>query len=329
MADDTAPLSTQSDTPTISAPVSAYEALAQTDSSPVSETPSDPPADTPVAATTPPAAESSPTSPATPDVPTPGPVPYDRFVDVTRQRKALADQLKRYEAFAQLSESELTALSQWNRQLQENPLEAYRALQQTVQADPALAAHLAPAAAPRPAAAADAMPEADLRAEDGTLVYSATQMRAMQDWTSRQLRTQLLDEMKQQLQPLESVAQSVQHERAQVQAWSEVSTMLAEFRADPQFAQHEAGIRQMLLDDARLAELADANPRLAVELAYGRIYRETIAPAERAQTTQAVVDNLRQRAVSGTTNPAQPRSMTPPRTLGDARAALASVFTDS
>lgn len=327
MADDTAPLS--SDTPTISAPVSAYEALAQTDSSPVSETPSDPPADTPVAATTPPAAESSPTPPATPDVPTPGPVPYDRFVDVTRQRKALADQLKRYEAFAQLSESELTALSQWNRQLQENPLEAYRALQQTVQADPALAARLAPAAAPRPAAAADAMPEADLRAEDGTLVYSATQMRAMQDWTSRQLRTQLLDEMKQQLQPLESVAQSVQHERAQVQAWSEVSTMLAEFRADPQFAQHEAGIRQMLLDDARLAELADANPRLAVELAYGRIYRETIAPAERAQTTQAVVDNLRQRAVSGTTNPAQPRSMTPPRTLGDARAALASVFTDS
>lgn len=327
MADDTAPLS--SDTPTISAPVSAYEALAQTDSSPVSETPSDPPADTPVAATTPPAAESSPTPPATPDVPTPGPVPYDRFVDVTRQRKALADQLKRYEAFAQLSESELTALSQWNRQLQENPLEAYRALQQTVQADPALAARLAPAAAPRPAAVADAMPEPDLRAEDGTLVYSATQMRAMQDWTSRQLRTQLLDEMKQQLQPLESVAQSVQHERAQVQAWSEVSTMLAEFRADPQFAQHEAGIRQMLLDDARLAELADANPRLAVELAYGRIYRETIAPAERAQTTQAVVDNLRQRAVSGTTNPAQPRSMTPPRTLGDARAALASVFTDS
>ncbi len=334
MADDITPSagSTGTVSSTISGTVSAHEALAQADSSPAVETPSAPPADQPVAATSQPAESPVPVvSDTTPEKPAPGPVPYDRFADVNRQRKELSERMKRFESLSHLNDQELSALTTWGRQLQDNPVEAYRMLQQAIAADPALAAAVAPppTAVPQPdARATDPMPEADLRAEDGTLVYSATQMRAMQDWTARQLRQQMAEEFQQRLQPLEQVAQSVQQERAQAQAWSEVSSLLTEFRADPLFAQHEPDIRAMLMEDQRLASLADENPRLAVELAYGRLYREKIAPVQMAQTQQQVVENLRQRAVSGTANPAQPRSITPSRTIGDARAALASVFAD-
>lgn len=334
MADDNTPSSTA--TTTISGTVSAHDALTQAESSSAVETPSAAPADPPVAATTQPAEMPAevPSSTTTPDKITPGPVPYDRFADVNRQRKELSEKMKRFESMAHLNDQELTALAGWSRQLQDNPVAAYRMLRQALEADPTYAADLDPMPSPRasvpttPTPQADPMPEPDLRTDDGTLVYSASQMRVMQDWTARQVQARIRSEFQQQLQPLEQVAQTVQQERAQAQAWTEVSSVLTEFRADPQFSAHEPDIRQMLIEDSRLAQLADSNPRLAIELAYGRIYREKIAPGQMAQAQQSAVDNLRQRAVSGTANPAQPRSLTPPRTIGDARAALASVFAD-
>lgn len=335
MADDITPSagSTGTVSSTISGTVSAHEALAQADSSPAVETPSAPPADQPVAATSQPAESDAPVvSDATPEKPSPGPVPYDRFADVNRQRKELSEKIKRFEPLAHLDDQELAAVSGWARQLSENPVEAFRTLQQALASNPAWAAQVAgppvPVQTAQTPTVTDPMPEPDLRADDGTLVYSAQRMREMQDWTTRQLRQQMADEFQQKLQPLEQVARSVQQERAQAQAWTEVSSLLTEFRADPVFQQHEPDIRQMLVEDPRLASLADENPRLAVELAYGRLYREKIVPAQMAQTQQQVVENLRQRAVSGTTNPSQPRSITPPRTIGDARAALASAFVE-
>jgi len=333
MADEAGAVSTASDnTPTLNSPVSAHEALALADSSSAeaSPTPDPAPESTPVAASQPPdAAESSPETPPAATV-APGPVPYDRFAEVTRQKKQLAEKLKQFDTLEGLSPSEVAAVANWTKQLRSNPAAAYRELQQTLLAiDPTVAAQMLPKPAEAPKADADPMPDADLQAEDGTLVYSAVQMRKVQEWQARQLKQQMLSEFQQQIKPLEQVAETVRSERAQAQAWTEVSTLLSEFRADPKFTAHETDIRQMLLDDQRLAALADADPRMAVELAYGRVYREKIAPMQVAQTQQQVVNDLRQRAAANTANPSQPRASVPASTIGDARAALALAMADA
>lgn len=317
-----------SDNTTLNSPVSAHEALALAESSPAQETTeTNTPTDTPVAASTP----SEVTAPveSTPAAKVaPGPVPYDRFAEVNRQKKELSERLKQYDALEGLSSNEVAAFATWTKQLQQNPAAAYRELQQALIAlDPTIAVQPAAPTGPR-SEPVDTMPAADLQAEDGTLVYSAAQMHKVQEWQARQLKQQMLSEFQQQLQPLEQVAETVRTERAQAQAWTEVSTLLTEFRADPQFTAHESDIRQMLMDDSRLASLADSDPRMAVELAYGRVYREKIAPMQMAQTQQQVVNDLRQRAVASTANPSQPSSLTPARTIGDARAALATAFAD-
>lgn len=162
------------------------------------------------------------------------------------------------------------------------------------------------------AAAQDAEPEPDLEAPDGTLVYSAQRQREWREWNNRQLEQRFSAK----LQPLEQVAQTFQARETQARAFTEVGQVLTEFRADPDFTANEADIKAEISKDPRLAALADRDPKAALELAFARVYRAKVLPAQRKTSEADVLANLQQRAVAGTVNPSAATSSTPKKFSG-------------
>ena len=264
----------------------------------------------------------------------PGPVPYDRFSAVNRQKNELTEQLKQYDSLKGMDAENVASITAWARMLSTDPVAAWNNLQEALSADARYADQVQAQIASRPGAARepaiepvatpDAMPTADLQAEDGTLVYSAAQMEKWQDWKSRGL----MEQFQQQIAPLQDMANSVREQEQHAQAWNEVSHVLTEFRADPAFSQHESAIKQMLASDQQLASLSEVDPRMALELAYHRVWRTTIAPTQQRQAESTVLANLQRRAVAGTVNPSTAGTTMPRSSLGNARAALEAVFAE-
>ena len=166
--------------------------------------------------------------------------------------------------------------------------------------------------------AADAMPEPDLQTGDGTPVYSAPQLQKWQEWNTRKLTADMQAQFRKELGPVHEVISA--HESAK--ATATITTVLTEMRADADFKAHEADIKATLQQDAKLWALADSDPKLALELAWARVYRAKVLPRHDETLKAEVVANLQQRAVSGTTNPGSATTSAPPNMIGNARAAL-------
>ena len=191
------------------------------------------------------------------------------------------------------------------------------------QAQPQLAQSLGWVNAP-PSPADDPMPEADLQAQDGTLVYSAAQQAKKDDWLVRKLTTQITGDLRKEFdsrfKPVNDVLTA--HENAK--AHHTVSSALTKFRADADFTTHEKDVLETLKKDAWLWDLADTDPERALDIAYSRVYRSVIVPAReqslKATSEASVLTNLQSRAVSGTTNPATTATSTPrkPRSMAEA-----------
>ena len=317
--------------------LSATEALALADSSPADSEASSPQSEAP-----PPAAltqvlgiDAHPDGlPSETVVKQPGPVPYDRFSAVNRQKNELTEQLKQYESLQGMDPENVASVTAWAKMLNSDPVAAWNHLQEALSSDARYADQVQAKIATRPGAAREsavepqappeAMPTADLQAEDGTLVYSASQMEKWQDWKSNKL----MEQFQQQITPLQEMATSVREKEQYAQAWNEVSHVLTEFRADPTFSQHESAIKNMLASDQRLAALSESDPRMALELAYNRVWRSTVEPTQQRQAESTVLENLQRRAVAGTVNPSTAGTTMPRSSLGNARAALEAAFTE-
>lgn len=297
----------------------ASAALAAADSSPAT---TQTPVETPAAAITP-SADGTPVSTEATGEP-----PKWRWQDILANArettaKETADRVKQeveqqyagLKDLAGLSADERAGLVVWNRALRGDA----QAQAHVAQANPQLAVSLGWTKAPT----ADPEPEADLQAQDGTLVYSAKQQKSWQDWNKRQLTKELTDQFSERLRPFETVAKTFQEREQHAAAWTTVSQTLAEFRnADPAFKTHEADIKAQIAQDSRLAQLADADPKAALEIAWGRVWKSKVLPSQQKSSEATVLANLQQRAVSGTLNPASATPTTPANTIGNARAAL-------
>lgn len=144
-----------------------------------------------------------------------------------------------------------------------------------------------------------AMPEPDLQAQDGTLVYSAPQMQKLREWDE----TRLLGKFDERLKPLQSAADRVAASETSARAHYEVGTVLTEFRADPDFKAHEADIKAELANDAKLAQLADRDPKQALEIAFGRVYRAKVVPTLSTKERASVLADLSTKPNATTVNP--------------------------
>ena len=287
------------------------------------------PETTPAAAVTPPVetpAQAS-TDPVVDDPRSPF-IPRTRFDEVNTQKKAAEEALKQYDWAKELKPDEVQGLATWAKSLKTNPVEAALHLLTQLEADPqhaqALRSHAARMLGTRKQAepAADPEPEPDLQAPDGTLVYSANRQREWREWNNKQLTSTLTKSFEDKLQPLQHVAQTFQAREKQAQAFTEVGTVLAQYRADPVFKAHEADIKAVLAADPELAALAERNPKLALKYAFQEVRLTKVVPQQLKDSEGKTLANLQQRAVAATTNPASASSATPRTTLGDARAAL-------
>lgn len=238
-----------------------------------------------------------------------------------RVRQEVEQRYAALKPFEGMDPSELQGYRVMNAALAGDP-QAIAIVKQNQQALAALRAIVAEQQQPQ----ADPEPEPDLEAADGTLVYSATKQREWREWNNRQLTSQLSKEFEAKLRPFEQVAQTFQQRETQARAFTEVGQVLGEFRADPEFKAHEHDVKAELAKDQRLGDLADRDPKLALEIAFNRVYRAKVLPAKQQQTEAQVVANLQQRAVAATTNPAAASTATPKSTLGDARAALEHAY---
>lgn len=305
--------------------MSAADALAAADtsaaSSAASPESSSTPTDQPASATASPEGQTE--TPVTAS--TPGEPPKWRWQDIlenTRQKtaKETEERLRgEFGPFASMSAEERTGLLTWQRALAGDP-QARTVISQAAQSDPALAHALRglmgePA---RPQTQHTAQPSFLVQQPDGTLAFDPDAFQQWNDWNAGRIRAELTKE----IDPLRNVVRDVATEREHARAYQTVSQTLNAFRNDPEFKANEAGVKTVLQNDPTLLDLAESNPKLALEVAWLRFRAETLEPQQRQSTEQRVLASLQQKAASSTVNPATAASTAPKSTIGNARAAL-------
>ena len=280
------------------------------------------------------ASAETPDSPVTPEATTPegtppaGEPPEWRWQDIlsnTRETTAKETEArirKEYEwaqTLEQAPANERQNLMAWYQSLSTDPIAALSQLQQAVQADPALRERLTATSQATPASAEE--PEPDLQNSDGTLVYSAPQLKEWQTWN----QSKLMADMEQRLAPLQHAASQAEAARLHTTAYTEASTAINSFREDAEFMAHTGEIKTLIEQDQRLSALADRDPKAALEVAWTRIYREKVLPAKLNGTEAEVLNKLQQKAQAGSVNPASPSTATP-KTFSQGEAGFAEAL---
>jgi hypothetical protein len=233
-----------------------------------------------------------------------------------RVRQEVEQQYAGLKDFANITPDERAGLLVWQRALSGDPI-ARQHIAQAAKADPHLARALQGLVA-QEQAAADAEPEPDvevpIRDQHGNVVgyepmYSAKQQAKRDAWRERQLESKF----QQQLQPFQNIAQTFQQREALAGYQTNVGTVIARMEAaDPIFKEHKKDIWTALEADPKLLKMAlEADPELALETAWGRVYRSKVLPAQKRDSEAQVLANLQQRAVASTVNPQSPSTATP------------------
>ena len=337
------PTSTQSTTTTLG---DASAALAMADSSlatPATETPAAVPAPdaTTQAQTTDPAQ-----APVSTEVQegTKGEPPKWRWQDIlanaretsakeaeARVRQELEQQYAGVKDFTSIDAAERAGLLVWRAALNGDPqaIAAIRANPMAAQRIQSLFQERQQAETPDPEPQPDFV--LPVRDAQGNIVgekpiYSAETLAKREAW----LKQQWLTEVRKEIQPLQQTAQTFQQQQAQATFNNSVSGVIAKMKgADPLFEKHTTDVAQTLQSDPRLMALAlgsDTQPpdvETALELAWGRVYRTKVLPAQQSQSEANVLAKLQQQAVAGTVSPAAASASVPKQTLGNAEAALA------
>jgi hypothetical protein len=254
-----------------------------------------------------------------------------------RIRKEVEAQYAGFGDLTSLNADQRAGLVVWQRAIDGDPAARAR-VAQAAQTNPQLAQALKSLIASEASAQPDAEPQPDyelpIRNADGQVVgyepmYSAKQQAKRDAWREQQWNATL----DKRLGPLQQVAQTFQQREAEAAYATTLSSVVASMTAaDPVFAEHKADVSKALQEDARLMTLAlgddrtAPDPAMALEIAWGRVYRTKVLPAKQSQAEAQVVASLQQRAVAGTTNPATATSATPTSMLGNARAALEHAY---
>ena len=230
-------------------------------------------------------ATETPAPEATPSESAPaGPIPYDRHKAILE--RARDDARKQ-------AESELRGKLGWAERYKPDEVEQAHRMFQWMQTDPKgftayIQGRVAGQQPPEP-------PQPDLRAEDGTPVYSAGQMQKLLDWQMKQWQ-QKVD------QTYGPIRQQVQVQQLQQAAYSEAQKTIQQARENwPMFADLEPKIKQTMMD----------NPSLDLRDAYIRVYAADGRKMEQDKWRQEYEGTTQQKANAATTRPSRPGNVQP------------------
>jgi hypothetical protein len=171
--------------------------------------------------------------------------------------------------------------------------------------------------------AADPEPAVIGRNPDGTEYFDPDAFEQWKVWNARQTDARV----EAKLRPFQQVAQSFQKREAMSQADAEVRGALAEFSSDPDFTKHKADVAAVIANDKQLSALADSDTKAALEIAWGRVYRTKVLPAQQAEAAKTAdadaLTTIQKRAVAAVgVNPSSATTSTPrrPKSLTEALA---------
>ena len=137
------------------------------------------------------------------------------------------------------------------------------------------------------------VPIVDAQGQVTGYTYSDKALKAMRQYDRAQLDSQVA----QKLQPLEQLAQQWQQAQQQAQVDRQASQTLTELRQQPHFTEHEAAIKQALIDHEDWGD--------NVHRAYLHVLQTKVLPTL-SQTEQAkVLTSLQTQANGGSVNPGQ------------------------
>lgn len=247
----------------------------------------------------------------------PGPVPYSRFDEVNRRMKdaeaAARTVRERLGDLVDVDPGELRQSRQLFAALRNDPSGTLGHMVLALQNDPEQGPKVASALGRLLSgfkrqgggeAAEEAEPQPDLQADNGTPLYSAPQLRKWQAWQQKQTEAAF----QRRLGPLENLhqrlTQAEQTARANQQADSMASQMVAEARTWDGFKDHEPDIIAAL----------DANPKWGLERAYIEVMRTKVLPSYQAKAQADAVAKLTTTAAASTGSPSSGSGSAPVKT---------------
>lgn len=247
-------------------------------------------------------------------------VPYPRFREVNEARKAHEQALQRLSWASTIPEHAAPVITQFYQDFTRDGIGTLiREIESLAQADPTHGQALRSAAARwlgagrGQAVAAEPMPEPDLQAGDGTLVYSAPQAQKLMEWRERRLVSQ----MQQQVQPLQQFAARTEAERLRVEVQAKANdwarSTYAQWSQKPFFVEHKQQIAGLMQEKG-----------LGIADAYAEVLTTQVLPKLQATERSQVVAQMHQKAAAGTTNPSRGPAQGQPKakTFGEAYSQL-------
>lgn len=241
-------------------------------------------------------------------------MPYPRFKEVNEARKRFEEQAQKLAWAQAIPDTAAPTITEFYQSFTRDPIGTLiREVEGIAQSDPAHAQAVRSAAARwlgagrgQQQAAAEPMPEPDLQAQDGTLVYSAAQGQKLREWDRRQLMAQV----SQQMQPLQQFAAKQQADamRAEIKAnadsWAQ--STYAQWKQKPHFEDHKQ----------QIAQLMQANPQMGVADAYAEVLVTQVLPKLSATERSSVVAAMQSKAAAGTMDPSRGPAQGPPKFKG-------------
>ena len=284
-------------------PSSFAEALTARLAAPVAAEPgeSKPASDQPVAAIAQPPQTEIPPVETVPTPDTKGPIPFERHESILKNARA-----KTEAEVSQRFQQQYAPHVELGQKFQADPVgtavQVIRELGSHPEFGPLITSELARMLGARRGQTApetDQEPQADLQTADGTLVYSAEQLAKREAWA----RKQLMSEVDQRLQPLQTREQQAQAQErytaATKDASDRMSKVLAPFQQLPEFQEHKPAIAakvKTLLEEG-------VEPGAAVGLAFTQVLRETVLPSRTAQSQQQLVSQAVAKSIGSTSGP--------------------------
>jgi hypothetical protein len=247
-----------------------------------------------------------------------GPVPYARFSEVNQSKKAAEEKLKALSWAEGIDHNRLMQSIQWHARAQQNPATFVREIfeQAPPQIQAQMRAYFAPPEAQRPAAS-DAEPQPDIQTDTGVPVYSARQQALREQWFQRKL----MAEFQQTIAPLQQESQRFQqlrdHALRERQTHAFAQSTAKDATEWPHFQQHvKAVVEELQKLPPGKSEEAEA---LNLHKAYLTVMKRDVLPGLSGQSEQAVLADLKTKAVAGSAHPGRAGTSEPtrPKSMGD------------
>lgn len=250
----------------------------------------------------------APTTPPAEAKPTPGPVPYERFQEVTR---ANADYKKQLEGLAwaqRVTPQQLDEMLGFYGRWGSDPVEALRSMAAELAAHPEHGARLKSLAAQQlrgngQPKANDPEPPPDIDLGDGNVWRSAKNQAQWAEWHERNL----LAKVRQEFAPIVTTHQNLT-KAAQQRAQDERDTAAAnqlfeEVGKLPHFAEQQKAIAAKFEERVKAPGYSDANASLELYRAYIDVITTQVLPNLSSHAQAALTQQLNDKARASTLNP--------------------------